>query len=143
MHGIADQFEIQSVISRLGRCLDERDFEGLRGLFTEKASVQTPGGTAVGHDALVDQARRRHTAAAGIQHLTTNVLVEGDGDRAAVRANLLVAFADEGPADPAPFLLGEVYRFEFARTPDGWRIDAMTTTPTWTFNRPAALASPR
>ena len=137
---LTDHAEIERTVSSLGRCLDERDFDGLRDLFTPDASVETPGGTATGHDALVGQARRRHTAAAGIQHVITNLLVDLDGDTAQVRANLLVAFADAGPQDPAPFLLGEVYRFTFARTPDGWRITGMTSTPTWTLNRPEQIA---
>jgi hypothetical protein len=121
----------------LGRCLDERDFEGLRGLFTSDATVTTPGGTAIGHDALVDQARRRHSQDDGIQHIITNTLVELDGDRASVRANLLVSFARTGAADPKPFLLGEVYRFELQRAGNGWRIATLRSTPVWTLNRPA------
>jgi ketosteroid isomerase-like protein len=137
---LIDRLEIERAISHLGRCLDERDFEGLRNLFTEDAAVTTPGGTAAGHDALVDQARRRHSDDDGIQHVITNLLVDQDGDHAAVRANLLVSFAHAGPDDPAPFLLGEVYRFELQRTGDGWRISSLASTPTWTLNRPAQLA---
>jgi hypothetical protein len=137
---LIDRLEIERTISTLGRCLDERDFEGLRDLFTENASVATPGGTATGHDALVDQARGRHSNDDGIQHVITNLLVDQDGDHAEVRANLLVSFAHAGPADPAPFLLGEVYRFELRRTGDGWRISSLASTPTWTLNRPAQLA---
>lgn len=136
---LADEFEIERVISSLGRCLDERDFDSLRALFTADATVETPGGAAQGHDALVEQARRRHTAADGIQHVITNVLVHVDGETAQVRANLLVAFAETGPHDPAPFLLGEVYRFSFAHTPQGWRITSLSSAPTWTMNRPAQL----
>ena len=136
---LIDHAEIERTVSSLGRCLDERDFEGLRKLFTRDASVETPGGSSSGHDSLVEQARRRHTSAAGIQHVITNLLIEFDGDTAQVRANLLVAFADTGPEDAAPFLLGEVYRFSFSRTPDGWRIARMTSAPTWTLNRPAQL----
>jgi hypothetical protein len=136
---LIDHAEIERRVFALGRCLDERDFDGLRELFTADAGVETPGGTASGHDALVAQARRRHTAADGIQHVITNLLVDLDGDTAQVRANLLVAFAATGPQDPAPFLLGEVYRFSFARTPAGWRITRLGSAPTWTLNRPAEL----
>jgi SnoaL-like protein len=139
LNELVDHAEIERAISSLGRCLDERDFEGLRNLFTRDASVETPGGASSGHDALVEQARRRHTSAAGIQHVITNLLVDLDGDTAQVRANLLVAFAEAGPRDPAPFLLGEVYRFSLTRTPDGWRITRMSSAPTWTLNRPAQL----
>jgi SnoaL-like domain len=137
---MSDRHHILDLIATLGRCLDERDFEVLRDLFTDDASVTTPGGTATGHDALVDQARRRHSQDAGIQHVITNQLVNIEGDRASVRANLLVSFARSGVSDPHPFLLGEVYRFELRRTDDGWRIAGLGSTPVWSLNRPANLA---
>jgi hypothetical protein len=136
-HDLLDRLRIEEHISGLGRCLDERDFEGLRGHFTEDATVRTPGGTAVGHDALVDQARRRHSVDEGIQHVITNLIVDLSGDQASVRANLLVSFASRGAEGPAPFQLGEVYRFQLRRTIEGWRIAALTSTPTWSVNRPA------
>jgi hypothetical protein len=139
---LLDRQRIVDLINQLGRCLDERDFEALRGLFTADAGVTTPGGTATGHDALVEQARRRHSADDGIQHVITNPIVDLDGDRAAVRANLLVSFAHSGPADPEPFLLGEVYRFELRRSTDGWRFTSLRSTPVWTLNRPASIALP-
>jgi len=103
--------------------------------------VSTPGGEVRGHDALVAQARARHSNDKGIQHLITNLLVDQDGDRAAVRANLLVTFARTGVGDPSPFVLGEVYPFELERTPVGWRITRLTSTPVWTLNLPAQLAA--
>jgi hypothetical protein len=133
---LLDRVRIEDHLSMLGRCLDERDFEGLRGLFTTDATVTTPGGTAIGHDALVDQARRRHSLDDGVQHIITNTLVELDGDRASVRANLLVSFAHAGAADPTPFLLGEVYRFELQRIGEEWRIATLHSTPVWSVNRP-------
>jgi hypothetical protein len=51
-----------------------------------------------------------------------------------------VTFAKLGVADPAPFQLGEVYRFEMIRTTQGWRIGALTSTPVWSVNLPAGLA---
>jgi len=39
-----DHFAIERLIFSVGRCLDERDFDGLRALFTDDASVSTPGG---------------------------------------------------------------------------------------------------
>ena len=138
---LADRQHIVDLVTSVGRCLDERDFDGLRGLFTDEATVATPGGTVRGHDALVAQARRGHSRDKGIQHVITNHLVDIDGDRASVRANLLVAFAASGPEDPQPFLLGEVYRFELRRTAAGWRITSLSSTPVWSLNRAARLAS--
>ena len=137
---LADRQHIVDLVTSVGRCLDERDFDGLRELFPDEATVATPGGTVRGHDALVAQARRGHSRDKGIQHVITNHLVDIDGDRASVRANLLVAFAASGPEDPQPFLLGEVYRFELRRTAAGWRITSLSSTPVWSLNRGARLA---
>jgi hypothetical protein len=153
MADIADRQELEQLVYRLGRCLDERDFDSLRRIFTPEATVTTAK-TATGHDAIVDQARERHSRDEGVQHIITNLITEPTtgadadqatgpgGDQAASaatgRANLLACFAHAGPADPAPFLLGEVYRFEFRRTPDGWRITNLTSTVTWTLTPPAA-----
>jgi hypothetical protein len=139
---IADHVNIERVIFSVGRCLDERDFDGLRDLFTDDASVSTPGGEVRGHEALVTQARSRHSNDEGIQHLITNLLIDQDGDRAGVRANLLVTFAKIGVSDLSPFLLGEVYRFNLERTSSGWRITRLTSTPVWTLNLPPQLAAP-
>lgn len=136
-----DHFAIERVILSVGRCLDERDFDGLRDLFTDDAAVSTPGGEVRGHEALVAQARSRHSGGEGIQHLITNLLIDQDGDEAAVRANLLVTFAKNGVRDPSPFVLGEVYRFNLERTSSGWRITRLTSRPVWTLNLPAQLAA--
>jgi ketosteroid isomerase-like protein len=133
---LIDRLAIERTVSSLGRCLDERDFEGLRDLFTEDASVHTPGGDARGHDALVEQARLRHSNDEGIQHVITNLIVDQDGDSATGRANLVVTFARTGVDDPAPFQLGEVYRFELKRGAAGWRIARLSSTPVWALNLP-------
>jgi SnoaL-like domain len=132
---LADRLELERTVWTLGRCLDERDFDGLRQIFAVDATVTTAQ-TATGQDTLVEQARRRHSRDDGIQHIITNLIVDLDGDRATGRANLLVSFARTGPDDPAPYLIGEVYRFTFQRTPAGWRIATLTSTRTWSLNQP-------
>lgn len=136
---LVDRAEITDLVARLGRSLDRRTFDDLRDLFTSDASVATPGGTAHGHEAIVAQARRRHSTDVGIQHIVTNLLIEQPtADRATVRANLLVSFARTGAADPTPFLLGEVYDLALRRTPAGWRLTALSGTPVWSINQPTA-----
>jgi hypothetical protein len=130
---LADRLELNDLVSRLGRCLDERDFDGLRQLLTADATVTTAK-TARGLDAVVAQARRRHSRDQSVQHIITNLIVDTEGDHASGRANLLATFAREGPADPAPLLVGEVYRFTFRRTPAGWRISSVTSTVSWSAN---------
>ena len=74
---MADHLELERTVWSLGRCLDECDFDGLRQLFTADATVTTAA-TATGHDALVEQARRRHSRDDGIQHIITNLITDVD-----------------------------------------------------------------
>lgn len=134
---LVDRTEITDLVYRLGVSLDEGRFDEMRSLFVEEATARTPGGTAQGREALIAQASRNHRPDERIQHVTTNLLVELDGDRAKVRANLVVQFAppaDAGEPALAPsvqFTLGEVYHFEVVRTSQGWRFSRVETSPVW------------
>lgn len=143
---LVERDEIARLVHRLGAALDEGRFDDLRNLFVDDAVARTPGGVAEGIDALVAQAARNHAPDDGIQHLISGVLVDRAGDRATVRANLVVTFARRNPgaAAPsplggeAPSALGEVYRFAARRTPDGWRLARVETVPVWVSHAPVA-----
>jgi hypothetical protein len=131
-----DRTEITDLVYRLGACLDTGHFDEMRELLVEDATVWTPGGRAEGREALIAQARRNHPADQRFQHVTTNVLLDLDGDRGTVRANLVVTITatDAGPgtAPPPPLCtIGEVYDFEVVRTPGGWRFSRIESAPRW------------
>jgi hypothetical protein len=137
LHQLYDRTEITDLVYRLGACLDEGRYDEMRELLVEDATVSTPGGQAEGRAALIAQARRNHPADQRFQHVTTNVQIDLDGDRAKVRANLVVIITtpDSGPSD-APVAsprctIGEVYSFELLRTPGGWRFSRIGTVPLW------------
>jgi hypothetical protein len=143
---LLDRDEIATLVHRLGACLDEGRFDDLRRVFTADAVASTPGGVAEGIDAMIDQASRNHSPDDGIQHLISGVLVDLDGDSAAVRANLVVTFARRSPSattPAAPAALGEVYRFAARRTPAGWRLTRVATTPVWVSHTPVEPFGPR
>ena len=144
---LLDRTEISDLVHRLGVCLDEGRFDEMRSLLIEEATARTPGGTAEGRDALIGQASRNHRPEQAIQHVVTNLLVDLDGDRAKVRANLVVYFGPpeggppaEGPGPvlppPVDYTLGEVYHFDLVRTPDGWRFSRVRTDPVWRSGSP-------
>ncbi|MEC3919923.1 nuclear transport factor 2 family protein [Nocardia sp. CDC160] len=144
---LADKFEITELVSRLGRALDEGDWEELAELYTLDASARTPGGLATGREALVTQARRNHSPDRHIQHVISGVLITLDGDTARVRANLLAVFAWDPAQDPTlgsrpQLTLGEIYRFEAVRTPGGWRFSRVESSPVWSVGTRPAPATP-
>ncbi|WP_433338972.1 nuclear transport factor 2 family protein [Spirillospora sp. CA-294931] len=68
------------------------------------------------------------------QHLSSDVLVERDGDAAAVSANLVVHYYRPGRE---PFrAAGLRWRFDAVRGPSGWRFARAEVAPLWF--RPAA-----
>jgi 3-phenylpropionate/cinnamic acid dioxygenase small subunit len=134
---LTDRHEITNLVHRLGAYLDDRRFDEMRSLLIEDATVRTPGGAAEGREALIAQARRNHRPDEPTQHVITNPMVELDGDRAKVRANLVINFAAPAPGDeslPAPprkYTLGETYHFDVVRTSEGWRFSSVESRPVW------------
>jgi hypothetical protein len=130
-HELSDRADIADLLVRQGRWLDERGFADAAAIFTSDAAVHTQSGQSRGLDALRAQAQRVHARFAAIQHVITDVLIDIDGDRATVSANLIATFVRDN-AQPAPTLtVGERYRLEAARTPDGWRFSRVDVTPVW------------
>jgi hypothetical protein len=145
---LVDHHEITNLVYRLGAVLDDRRFDEMRSLLVEDATVRTPGGTAEGQDAVIAQARRNHRPDEPTQHVITNLLVKLEGDRAQVRANLVVNFASPArgdlslPAPPTKYTLGEIYHFDVARTSEGWRFSRVETSPVWISGTPDRSPQP-
>lgn len=128
---LMDRGEITDLVTRLGFWLDEKRFDGAREIFAEAVTVETPGGRAQGMERLIEQARRNHEPFERMQHVITNVLIDLDGDRATVRANLIATLVPHADAPDLHFNLGERYAFEALRTPAGWRLSQVRVTPIW------------
>jgi hypothetical protein len=131
---LTDRTELADLLARQGLWLDERRYDEASAIFTPDATVSTPGGTAEGIEALTAQARANHDNYARTQHITTNVLIDLDGDHATVRANQIVAVVRDAAAVRLPeadFTLGGRARFEAVRTPEGWRFTHLEMTPVW------------
>ncbi|HMJ04603.1 MAG TPA: nuclear transport factor 2 family protein [Conexibacter sp.] len=138
---LSDRAAIADLVSRLGLWLDEHRFDDAPLLFVEDVTVETPGGSRRGIEAITAQARRNHQVPT--QHVISNVLIELDGDRADVGANLIVTFAGGleqnavAPGLPAVSrALGERYLFEVVRTPRGWRFARIELRVRWTAGEP-------
>jgi hypothetical protein len=98
---LADRADLADLLARQGRWLDEQRFDGAASIFTEDATIRTQSGQSQGLQALTAQARRIHASFAATQHVTSGVLIDIDGDRATMRANLIATFVRDAAA-PEP-----------------------------------------
>jgi len=99
---IEDKVEITNLLNRLTFAVDERDPEKWAACFTEDGSFQSPNGKWTGKQAQ----RELMTGELGFprrQHITTCLLIEGDGDRASARANGPVFEESDGNYYPMNF----------------------------------------
>jgi hypothetical protein len=140
---LVDRHELAELVHRLGTALDDGRFEELRTIFVPDATARTPGGTAEGLDAMIAQAARNHSPDEHIQHVISDVLIDLDGDRASLRAKLVVTFSDAAGSPGLHTWMGERYRFDAGRTAQGWRLTSVATSPVWAFgaHRPGAVAA--
>ena len=95
-----DKDEIRELLARYCFALDADRFEEMAALFTPDGVWETAFGTGTGRDGIVAQAR---SIASGERprraHLTTNIVIDLDGDSATARSNWVVIMnTPNGPA---------------------------------------------
>jgi hypothetical protein len=148
---LVDRAEISDLIDRFSRDLDDYTLDGrpfdavwVRSYFTDDARVEYPVGSATGAESIAALIDGRGMAPfQRTQHVTTNYVVDLDGDRASVRFNLIATHVhaedvrqrlDEGPG--AHFTVGDYYEGELARTNAGWRFRHQALHVTWSEGTP-------
>jgi 3-phenylpropionate/cinnamic acid dioxygenase small subunit len=127
---IADRFAIADLFTRFGLLLDERRWDDAGTVFADDVVVHSPrGGEMRGMDSLVDFMRNAEVEGELTQHTQFDLLVELDGDRAAVSANSVVYYFREG--EPPHQIGGLRSTSTVVRTPMGWRISEQRVKPQW------------
>ena len=126
---LSDRAAVEDLASRLAYAQDDRDFGALRALFTDVILLEMFGVplSEVAADDLTAKAAATIPKWAFTQHWAANVLVEFDGDRAAVRSNgttYVHSPAEPGVADYC--VTREYINLGCVRTDKGWLIDRVT-----------------
>jgi hypothetical protein len=128
---LADRIEIADLFARFQLLLDEKRWQDADTVFTDDVAVHSPrGGELRGIDKVVGFMRQGDVEGQQAQHTTTDLLVEVDGDQAAVSANSLVYYYRDGQAPH--FTGGLRLTGTVVRTPAGWRFREQRITPAWT-----------
>jgi SnoaL-like domain len=151
---LVDRAEISDLIDRFSRDLDDNTLEQrpfdvawVCSYFTEDASVEYPPGSATGVEAIAALIDGRGMAPfQRTHHVTTNYLIELDGDRARVRFNLIATHVHSedarqrlGQAPDAQFMVGDYCKGEVVRTGAGWRFSRQALYVTWFDGSPPSM----
>ena len=96
---MSDKDEIRELLARYCFALDAEQFEEMAALFTSDGVWQTAFGTGTGRAGIVAQARSIATGPRPRRvHLTTNIVIDLDGDTATARSNwVLIQNSSNGP----------------------------------------------
>ncbi|MEV5826746.1 nuclear transport factor 2 family protein [Spirillospora sp. NPDC052242] len=145
MSELIDRVEIVELVDRFMASLDERNFddEWARRFHTSDVTMEAPVGDVVGLDGLAESTRVALERFERTQHLSSNHIVDLDGDRAAVRWNALMVHVHlastaeaRGEEPGVHFDVGGRFDAEAVRTADGWRFRRMDVRPVWFNGRP-------
>ncbi|PSR66487.1 nuclear transport factor 2 family protein [Nocardia sp. MDA0666] len=134
-----DRVQITSLVSRYYRAVDEQrvDRALVDAVFTEDGRWVGPTGKArVGREVIADQQAKAVSMFRATHHVTSDYLVDVDGDTARLRANLTAMHLwGAGATDPAAleshFLAGGVFDGTAVRTEEGWRLSELTLRIVW------------
>lgn len=125
----ADRLAVADLFTRFALMLDTRRYDDADTVFTDDVQIHGPRGHLGGFDTVVGFLRRSHPEGERTQHLTTDLLVDLDGDRATASANSLVYFYRD--SNPPHRISGLRLTAAVVRTPVGWRLRESRTTLLW------------
>ncbi|MEU6269129.1 nuclear transport factor 2 family protein [Saccharopolyspora shandongensis] len=128
---IADRIEIAELFTRLAHLIDEGRWDDAGTIYADDVVMRSPrAGELRGIDEVIGYLHRAEVDGEHTQHMTTDLLVDVNGDEAAASANSLVHFYRDGRA---PHLTsGLRLTCTAVRTPAGWRFREARIAPVWT-----------
>jgi ketosteroid isomerase-like protein len=135
---LVDRALISDLLIDFARRVDSHDQAGYAANFTPDAVLDMPFGLFEGRDKIA--AMRGPAPPMGTHHLSTNHMIELDGDLASSRTYLQATHIAD-VSDPHKFWqAGGWYDCEFARTSEGWKFTRVKLTVRWAGGDPHGAA---
>ena len=131
-----DRQALTDTVLRYGRCIDDRDWEGLAGLFAERVdldftSLWSGQPETLSGAELTARWMRMGEALNATQHLVAGILPTIDGDAATVASNLVAVHRRAGAPGGSLWTVGGTYEFRLARDGGRWAIHRLTLRVAW------------
>ncbi len=121
-----DELAVRRTLAAYCHHLDDGDFSGLAHRFTEDGSYTYGTAHVSGRDSLESWFAEMNPPERRGKHLTMNVIVDVEGDRAVAHSDYLFVRVVDGT--PTPLFSGR-YRDELLRAGGGWLISSRVVTP--------------
>jgi uncharacterized protein (TIGR02246 family) len=123
-----DQLAIQGLAARYNFAVDSGDGEAFAATFVE-AGVLDLGPTQIeGRPALQEFAEHFPTTRRSPRHVSTNLVIDGDGDQATLEAYVLIFALTGDPARPTIMTMG-TYDDILSKEDGAWRFVQRNFTP--------------
>jgi 3-phenylpropionate/cinnamic acid dioxygenase small subunit len=142
---LSDRAEIQDLIVAEANAMDRQDWSRWQALFTPDALIDYSENDGAKGDP--GEVRRWLESVLGrfhsYQHLSSNLEIDFDGDRARVRTLQYIAVKMETSEGERVVFSGIWFRDEVARTAEGWRINRRFEELAWRHNFPEDFQPPK
>jgi uncharacterized protein (TIGR02246 family) len=125
---IEDHMEIQDLVARYNQAVDSGNGSAFADTFTEDGALDAAGSVLQGREALQGFADAVPSSVNQPRHIATNLVIEGDGDQARVRAYLQMYALMGEPARQGVAASGK-YDDRLAKVNGSWRFLRRTFTP--------------
>jgi hypothetical protein len=132
----AERKDVEDIVVRVGRMLDDQDFDGLAEVFAESVHIDYTslfGGAPqdVTRADLLDGWRGDLAGVDSAQHIVIGPLAEITGDRATATANIMIVAKRSDSFGASTWSCGGRYELTLERTQQ-WAITSFTLKAFWT-----------
>jgi uncharacterized protein (TIGR02246 family) len=117
---IEDQLAIQGLSARYNFAIDTGDADAFAAAFVENGVLNAAGQVTEGRTALADFARGFPETMRAPRHVTTNLVIDGDGNFATLKAYLTISIMSGDPAQPTVLASG-AYDDTLSKEDGTWR----------------------
>ncbi len=128
------KWEIIELLNRFAMSVDKRDYEALRSCLTDEVNFDY---SALGRtfsrsaDNFVSEVKEGHRGIDGIQHVTSNHLIELEVSSAFCECNYIASHSIRSAEEEFFWSLGGRYDYRLTRTDEGWKISQCKIYVAW------------
>jgi hypothetical protein len=125
---VEDELAIQGLAARYNFAVDGGDGDAFAAAFTESGVLDAGGMVLEGHSALKEFAQGFPSSLRCPRHATTNLVIDGDGNHATLKAYVQISIFSGEPARPTILTVG-TYDDVLVKEAGTWRFTRRTFTP--------------